>query len=334
MKKVCMICGLIVLYATKLFAISEEDYQKNYANYIKPYYESGEFGAFEGVDSIKIAYAKFEVDDEKGAIVILHGKSESMIKYAEVIYDLRDLGYSIYLMDLRGMGFSERLLDNDTDKIYVGSFNDYITDMKTFADTVVKAKPHTKTVIVAHSLGGAIAARYLEQYPDDFNGAVLSSPMLTINTQPYTQLEAYLLAAVSTRHGHGTDYIPGGGPYAPWTFVEGTDTHSYARYVMERDLLNDYPQIRLGDVTYNWVKQAMELGWTAQFDARAIAVPVLLFQAEDDTVVKSTGQNYVCRHAQDSTKIFFYGARHEILMEIDSIRDVALNYIRNFIEEL
>ena len=329
-----MICGLIVLYATKLFAISEEDYQKNYANYIKPYYESGEFGAFEGVDSIKIAYAKFEVDDEKGAIVILHGKSESMIKYAEVIYDLRDLGYSIYLMDLRGMGFSERLLDNDTDKIYVGSFNDYITDMKTFADTVVKAKPHTKTVIVAHSLGGAIAARYLELFPDDFNGAVLSSPMLTINTQPYTQLEAYLLAAISTRHGHGTDYIPGGGPYTPETFVEDTDTHSYVRYVMERDLFNDYPQIRLGDVTYNWVKQAMELGWAAQFDARAITVPVLLFQAEDDTVVKPEGQNYLCRHAQDGTKIFFYGARHEILMEIDPIRDVAMNYIRDFIEGL
>ena len=334
MKKLCVLCCLIVFYGSNLFAISEEGYQTNYMNYVKPYYENGEFGTFEGVNSIKIAYAKFEVADEKGAIVILHGKSESMIKYAEVIYDLKDLGYSMYLMDLRGMGFSERLLDDDTDKIYVHSFNDYIADVKTFVDTVVQAKLHTKTIIVAHSLGGAIAARYLEQFPDDFNGAVLSSPMLTINAEPFTQLEAYLLAAVSTRHGHGTDYIPGGGPYAPWTFVEGTDTHSYARYVMERDLLNDYPQIRLGDVTYNWVKQAMELGWTAQFDARAIAVPVLLFQAEDDTVVKSTGQNYVCRHAQDSTKIFFYGARHEILMEIDSIRDVALNYIRNFIEEL
>ena len=334
MKKACLIFCLISLSAPKLFAISEDDYQNNYTDHVKPYYERGVFGTFDGVDASKIAYAKFEVADEKGAIFILHGKSESMIKYGEVLYDLKDLGYSMYLMDLRGMGFSERLLDDDPDKIYVRSFNDYIRDIKTFVDTVIKAKPHKKMVVVAHSLGGAIAARYLEQYPGDFNGAVLSSPMLTINTQPFTQLEAYLLAAISTRHGHGTDYIPGGGPYAPWTFVEGTDTHSYARYLMEIDLLNEYPQIRLGDVTYNWVKQAMDLGWAAQFDARAIAVPVLLFQADDDTAVKPAGQNYLCRHAQDGTKVFFYGARHEILMEIDSIRDVAMNYIRDFIEEL
>ena len=334
MKKVCVMCCLIILYAPKLFAISEDDYQKNYMDYVKPYYESGVFGTFDGVNSMRIAYSKFEVADEKGAIVILHGKSESMIKYAEVIYDLKDLGYSMYLMDLRGMGFSERLLDNDTDKVYVRSFNDYITDVNTFVDTVVKAKPHKKMVLVAHSLGGAISARYLEQYPDVFNGAVLSSPMLTINTEPYTQLEAYLIAAIGTGLGHGTDYIPGGGPYTPETFVEDADTHSYARYAMERDILNDYPQIRLGDVTYNWVKQAMELGWVAQFDARAIAVPVLLFQAEDDTEVKPEGQNYLSQQAQDGTKIFFFGARHEILMEIDSIRDVAINYIRDFIEEL
>lgn len=334
MKKLWVICFSIVLYAPRLFAISEQDYQTNYVNHVKPYYTSGEFGTFDGVDSIKIAYAKFEVADEKGAIVILHGKSESMIKYAEVIYDLRDLGYSMYLMDHRGMGFSDRLLSDDQDKIYVKNFNDYITDIKTFVDTIVKAKPHKKVIVVAHSLGGGIAARYLEQYPDDFNGAVLSSPMLTINTQPYTQLEAYLIAAVSTNHGRETDYIPGGGPYTPETFVEDADTHSYARYVMERDILNEYPQIRLGDVTYNWVKQAMELGWVAQRGAGAITVPVLLFQAEDDTVVKPEGQDNLCKHAQDSTKIFFYGARHEILMEIDSIRDVAINYIRDFIEEL
>jgi lysophospholipase len=249
MKKICLICCMILLSASKLFAISEDGYQDNYTNYVMPYYDAGVFGTFDGVGSIKIAYAKFEVADEKGAIVILHGKSESMIKYAEVIYDLRDLGYSIYLMDFRGMGFSERLL-SDTDKVYVHDFNDYIKDVKTFVETVVQPKLHNKVVIIGHSMGGAVAARYLEQYPDDFNGAVLSSPMLTINTAPYTQCEAYALAAVKTGHGSGTDYIPGGGPYTPETFVDDTDTHSYARYVMERDLLNEYPQIRLGDVTY------------------------------------------------------------------------------------
>ena len=112
------------------------------------------------------------------------------------------------------------------------------------------------------------------------------------------------------------------------------DTHSYARYATERDLFNEYPQIRLGDVTYNWVTQAMELGWAAQLGARGISVPVLLFQAEDDVEVKPRGQDNLCRRLQDCTKIFFYGAGHEILMEIDSIRDVAINYIKDFIAEM
>ncbi|MEI6128088.1 MAG: alpha/beta fold hydrolase, partial [Pseudomonadota bacterium] len=255
MKKKFALCCLMLFYVTNLFAITEEGFQETYTHQVKPFYDAGEFGTFQGAGGTEIAYARVEAPDEKGAIVILHGMAESMIKYAEVMYDLKDLGYSFYLMDHRGMGFSGRLLD-DPDKIYVKKFDDYVQDVKTFVETVVNEKPHKRLILISHSMGGCVAARYLEQYPQDFTAAVLSSPMLKINTHEYPQIAAYMLAVLNTSQGLGSAYVPGDGTYVPDTFVEDTVTHSYERWALwEEGIKNEYPEVRLGGVTYSWVKQ-------------------------------------------------------------------------------
>jgi hypothetical protein len=69
----------------KAFETEIEDYWNNY----------GEGGAFTGVDGIQIRYMTFVRPDEKGTIVIVSGRTESYIKYKELIYYLGKQGFSL-----------------------------------------------------------------------------------------------------------------------------------------------------------------------------------------------------------------------------------------------
>jgi lysophospholipase len=333
-KKIFHAALFVILLPLRGFAVSEATFEKDYQNMVVPFYHGGTFGEFTGRDNIRISYASFERADETGALVILHGKSESYIKYAELACDLQELGLSCYLMDHRGFGFSERMLADDPGKVYVGQFDDYVADLKTFMDTVVNAKPHRRVFVIAHSLGGCIAARYFETYPDDVTAAILSAPMLQIDTGSYPPAVAYAIAALSTAAGSGSEYVIGQGPRGTQQFFSNTTTHSYARWSLwENDLIGAHPEIRSGGATYRWVQQSMEAGLQTRLQAARITAPLLLFQAEEDSFVRLPGEDAFCDRAEDCSTVFFHGARHEILMETDPIRDIALNYIRTFIRQ-
>jgi len=218
----------LLLFPGRLFAINESTFMQEYEDAVAPFYAAGTFGEFTGTGGVRLSYAAFAQDNETAALVILHGKSESYIKYAELVYDLRDMGFSCYLPDQRGFGFSERIANDDTEKVYVESFDDYIADLKIFIDTVVRRKPHARLYLLAHSLGGCVAARYLEKYPGDFTAAVLSSPMLQINTGAFPPAVAFALAAAETAAGKGAAYAIGQGPRAEGSFYANTVTHSLA----------------------------------------------------------------------------------------------------------
>jgi len=301
---------------------------------VEPFFETFEKGSFSGVDNIRINYVKHEADNETGAIVILHGKSESYIKYAELVYDLRELGYSFYLMDHRGMGFSERMIKEDTQRVHVERFNDYVKDVKLFIDTVVNISViHPKLVLIAHSMGGTVAAHYLEQYPDDIDAAVLGCPMLQVDTGSYPEIVAFLIAYLGTAIGLGSEYALGQGPREDNpAFDNNTVTHSLARWSKwEIDLIPENSEVKSGGPSYQWVRNSIFAGWMSQLWASKVQVPVLLFQAGQDSFVKPAGQDVFCDNAKECTKIYFKGAKHEILMEEDEIRDVAIAEIKAFL---
>ena len=326
---------LILALPCSAWAISETDYAGEYQAKVVPFYNSAFFSQFTGTDDLILRYAAFERDNETGALVILHGMSESYIKYAEVAYDLQELGLSCYLMDARGFGFSERILQDDPQKVYVDHFDDYVEDLKIFINTVVKAKPHSRIFILSHSLGGCIAARYLEKYPDNITAAVLSSPIVQIDTGSFPPAVAYGIAAISTALGKGTDYAIGQGPreLKP-NFYNNTTTHSFARWSKwEEDLIPSNPEIASGGATYGWIKNSMEAGALSRRKAGAIETPLLLLQAEEDWFVRSEGQDMLCDRADDCSKVYCYGSRHEILMETDPIRDVAMENIKSFLRK-
>lgn len=318
---------------TKSSVISEKDFFNNYQKKIVPFYNSCEQGFFFGVENKRINYLKYESEKKDTAIIILHGKSESYIKYAELIYDLKEPGLSFYLMDHRGMGFSERILDHDRDKVFVKNFDNYVIDLKTFIDTVVTRKKHKKLFLISHSTGGTIAALYLESFPDDFDGAVFSAPMMKLNTGIFPEKIVDLITKFFISMKMGKNYSIAQGKRKPRNFKNNNLTSSRKRWdLWEEKILPENPEILSGGATNRWISESIKACRKALNNSHKIKVPVLILKAENDPVVKSEEIDIFCEKTA-CEKLSFKDAKHEILMGKDSIRNIALQQILNFINE-
>lgn len=300
---------------------------------LQTFWEGGEPGTFEGVDGATLAYRVFRTPDAKAAVVVLPGRTEAIIKYAEVAQDLVDQGYSAYLLTLRGQGEASRLLP-DPEKGHVVWFDDYVADTHTFIDTVVKPE-EPRIFLLSHSTGGAVAALLADQHPDDVEAQAMSSPMLEINYGAFPPAVAASLAFGVCDASDGTDYSIGGGPWTDsTTFDPATDsvTQSEARWTWKTQQLRDDPSIRLGSATWRWVCQASEGSSRASQLGRYSSTPTLLLQAAKDQIVKPEGQEIYCADAPACTLLVLDDAKHELLQERDATRNLALSMVVKFFD--
>jgi lysophospholipase len=304
-----------------------------YNKKVLPFYKSCEQGFFFGSENKRINYLKYEAERKDTAVILLPGKSESYIKYAELIYDLKSPGMSFFLMDHRGMGFSERILEDNPDKVFVENFDDYTNDLKKFMEKVVVRERYNKLFLISHSMGGLIAALYLETFPDDFDGAIFSTPMMEINTGIIPERAVQEITSFFIFLGMGKNYSFSQGKRKPRNFKNNKLTSSKNRWTLWEDkLLFEYPEIISGGVTNRWLNESLKACRKALNNRHQIKVPILILKGEKDDVVKKEGINILCETTA-CKKVIFADAKHELFMEKDSIRDLALQQILDFINE-
>ncbi|MGX5832590.1 alpha/beta fold hydrolase [Aeromonas piscicola] len=319
------------LAVTNTYALTSEAavptlYQQTLPDFWREHAVEGEF---KGKDGVTIRYAALRQAKVDRAILIVNGRVESYLKYQELAWDLWRQGYSLYLIDHRGQGLSDRLLD-DQEKGYVDQFDDYVLDLKQFHDQVIVADQPAKLFLLAHSMGGAISALYLERWPDDIKAAVLSSPMMGINLGGLPKWLAQGLAASIDTVGSWLGeppYGPGQGSYQSHEFAENGLSHSKPRYQAFRQLYEQRPQIKLGGVTAHWIREGIAAGDSAIAAADRIKTPLLLLQAGEDSVVDNVAQDAFCARArcEGGKPLRIEGAWHELFMESDPQRQAALN---------
>ena len=334
MLKKLILAVSLCLISTTSFAVREQAVPSQFMQQLLPWVLSNyKQGSFQGVDNVKINYYFREVQDPKGVLIISPGQTESSLKYSELLWDLKDWGYSIYIIDHRGQGLSGRLLPDGT-KSHVNRFQDYVDDFSYFVTNVVKSTTYKNSVIIAHSMGGGIASGFLNQHAFEVKAAVLSSPMLEINTGFFGALGADILANILTWAGRGDDLAPQQKPYNPNSPFEGnTVTSSRNRYQMKIDLYKKYPALGVGGATVNWVREALEFTTALRQKDNVYSVPTLMFNAGKDQIVTLHGESQTCKLSPDTCHLIgFPTAQHEILMEQDSIRDLALQKIKAFVQ--
>ena len=109
--------------------------------------------------------------EASASVVISSGRIESLVKYKELVYELYQNGYSVFIHDHRGQGMSGRLALN-LQIGYVSDFDDYLQDLNIFVEQVVKPNSVAQLKLLCHSMGSAIGALYCLAHPEDFEQVV------------------------------------------------------------------------------------------------------------------------------------------------------------------
>ena len=163
-------------------------------------------GTFNSFDGRPISYEYYITENAKASVVISHGFTESAEKFREMSYYFINEGYNVFAITHRGHGASyKESIDPYT--VYVSEFNDYIKDFYTFIKRIVTPNSDSLPLyLYAHSMGGAIAALTLEQYPDIFKKAVLNAPMIHFKSSPHSHGEGHNRNGGFSRQGQAPGY--------------------------------------------------------------------------------------------------------------------------------
>lgn len=314
--------------SSNAFAISEQNYAEEYQQKIVPMISTMPSGFFTGAEKVKIHYATYTTNPSSTkCLVILPGRSEPLVKYTEVVHSLEEKNpgkFAFFLMDHRGQGSSERMLtkSGDSEKGHADDFENYVSDLKTFMDTIVAKQGCKQNLLLAHSLGAGISIAYMMKYPEVFDRAALSSPMLKIQTKPYKYSLARTIVLGQMALFRGDEFAVGQKPYNPESkFEDNNFTTSRARFNMTKETFKNFPETKLGGVTNGWLNEVMKATRKIRKHYNEITIPVHMFHAGIETYSGPSEMVRFCEEASHCVRTFFPESKHEVLMDRDIHRD-------------
>lgn len=182
-------------------------------------------------------------------------------------------------------------------------------------------------------MGGGIASRLAEVYPDSIDLLILSAPMIKPNLGLDEAIAYPIVKAMMLINKYA--YVIGNDAYdqnyqydleKASTSSEARSYYAYTRYN------RDYNQ--LWGASYSWVNAVIEGTHEIQKieNIEKISVPVLLFQAGADTLVINDGQNRLAKYCNDITMFKVSSSKHEIWNETNNILVAYYKTIFDFID--
>jgi lysophospholipase len=294
---------------------------------------------FTTYDQLKIRYGIWASAKKpyRGKMLLLSGRSEFMEKYFETIQELNRRGFSVYMFDWRGQGLSDRML-SDRHKGYVRTYNDYLKDLKQFVDEIVNSEEESRMMLLAHSMGGHIALRFFHEYPGIIEKAVLTSPLIDIAGSNWVKKLLNAMVNIAAKAGFQERYAAKrtrDSGSSGKRFNQNRLTHDPGRFRRTKKILQDNPDLAIEGVTFGWLDATFHsIGiLSGEGYAEGITLPILIAAAGADQVVSVQAQKAICKRIPHAQIITIPSARHEILMETDSMRHVFWRAFDRFAEQ-
>jgi lysophospholipase len=253
----------------------------------------------------------------RGTVVVCPGRTEFIEKYFEVARDLQARGFAVAVLDWPGQGLSQRMHPNPQAG-HVRHFSVYVDALARAAEVLAnRLKAPKPFLILAHSMGGAIALETLRQKKVAVKAAAFCAPMWGLKTA----IHEPALARTARLLGMGARLARPAG--LEETFETNLLTHDEARWRLQRRLVEADPRLDVREPTIAWVVASVDV--TRDFlDQGALdhlaKLPALVVIAAEEQVVSKGAQRRVARRLKSAKVETIHGASHEVLMEIDARR--------------
>jgi alpha-beta hydrolase superfamily lysophospholipase len=249
-------------------------------------------------DGLSLAGRAWMPETPHAIIALVHGIAEHSGRYAFLAERANQRGLGVVSVDLRGHGRSPG------ERSYVERFDDYLLDVDALLAKATELAAGRPVFLMGHSMGGAIALRWVAQRRQAVAGLILSSAALKIGGDVPRLLVA--LAPFLSRwlpHLRGQRFDP---------VVISRDAAAVAAYVNDPLVSLEAPPARTG-------AELLRVMATNHAAAAGLTLPVYLFHGDADRLTDPAGSREIhdLWGGQDRTLRLWPGSRHETLTDLD-----------------
>lgn len=283
-------------------------------------------------DGVRLRGALWRGGD-RGLVLLLAGRTEFLEKYTGVAAELTARGFTVASLDWRGQGLSQRLIQPHL-KGHVEDFTHFHRDLAALtAHPLVAAVPGPR-LLLANSMGAAIALGAIYRRAVAADGAVLLAPMLGIVMGRFTRYLSRVVLPVARRTGRTGHWPPlprMARPYAFAGFRDNLLTGDREMFDWLAATLRAHRELQLAMPTLGWVAEAMsEMAWLGR--QGQLECPALcLLGSRERIVIPKAVRAGAARTGARLEEIA--GARHDLLMEAPPIRARVWQAIDRFLSE-
>jgi len=251
-----------------------------------------------------LAGRHWPAENPRYVVLLCHGYGEHSGRYEYVATRFVTDGATVYAIDHVGHGLS------DGERVLVEDFENVVDDFHLLDLTARRENPGLPVVLVGHSMGGMITARYAQRYGNSLAAVVLSAPVLGT----WAAVDALLTA----------DEIPDT-PIDPDTLSR--DPAVGRAYVAD-------PLVWHGPFKRPTVQALKNCLDTISAAGPVDSVPVLWLHGSDDGLVpiEGTVQGWGTYSGAQARSGTYTGARHEIFNETN--RDEVLGDVLDFVNSV
>jgi len=263
-------------------------------------------------DGLSLHYKTWNVQGASRALVLLHRGHEHADRWDSVIPSLSMPDTAIYAWEARGHGQSPGRRGHGP------GFMQYVRDLDAFfrhLQTAHGLVPE-KTVVVAHSVGGVVAATWVHDFAPRIAGLVLATPALEVNLMVPGALTGIRMLQKINPNATIKSYVRGS-----WLT---RDLSAASEYDADTSISKD--------ISARILLQLFDTAKRVITDAEVMDRPLLLFSAGADRVVKRAAidQLYANYGGEQKVHLTMKGARHAVFHDL--CRDEVTGAIKRFAE--
>lgn len=230
----------------------------------------------------------------KGILLVVHGLSEHGGRYAGLARAANDAGYEVAAVDLYGHGMSPGR------RGHIRSFEaDHLRAVDALVGAVERRAPDAPTVLVGHSLGGLIAARWAQSrvFARRLRGLVLLAPFV----EPRLRIPAWKRGAARLLSG----------VWPSFSLPTGIEDEIVFREPASRAEFAADPLVQRRITARHWAELGRERARLRE-NASDLDLPILVQVAGEDRVVATQSSVAFAEQLPEATVLEYPDAFHAL----------------------